>query len=149
DSKKGLHLYIRRVFIMDDCEAMLPHYLRFVRGVVDSPDLPLNVSRELLQQSAPLEKIKSNLVNKVLRTLEEMKTEELEVYTNFFKELGVFLKEGVYEDRPNREQIAQLLLLESTRTEAGKFTPLREYAARMPADQKDIYYLIGENRELI
>src|SRR5206468_9483895 len=95
DKAKELHLYIQRVFIMDDCEALLPRYLRFMRGVVDSPDLPLNVSRELLQQSAPLEKIKSNLVNKVLNTLEEMKQKEYDSYVNFFQEMGVFLKEGV------------------------------------------------------
>jgi molecular chaperone HtpG len=149
DSRKGLHLYIRRVFIMDDCEAMLPAYLRFVRGVVDSPDLPLNVSREMLQQSAPLEKIKSNLVNKVLRTLEEMKTDEYDAYLGFHKELGAFLKEGVYQDRPNREQLANLLLFESTKTKAGEFTTLERYIDGMTADQNEIYYLTGENRELI
>src|SRR5262249_47624459 len=110
NGKKGLQLYIRRVFIMDDCEALLPLYLRFVKGVVDSPDLPLNVSREILQQSAPLEKIKSNLTNKVLRTLEEMKSQEYDTYVSFYKELGVLLKEGAYQDHKNREQIAQLLL---------------------------------------
>src|SRR5205807_1150030 len=88
DGSKGLQLYIRRVFIMDDCEALLPGYLRFVKGVVDSPDLPLNVSREMLQQSAPLEKIRSNLTNKVLRTLQEMKTEEYDQYVLFYRELG-------------------------------------------------------------
>ncbi len=149
DSHKGLHLYIRRVFIMDDCEALLPPYLRFVRGVVDSPDLPLNVSREMLQQSAPLEKIKSNLTNKVLRTLEEMKKDEYDAYVAFYKELGVFLKEGVYQDRANRDALAALLLFESTRTEPGKFTTLEAYVSAMPAEQKEIYYLIGENRELI
>jgi molecular chaperone HtpG len=149
DSKKGLHLYIRRVFIMDDCEALLPMYLRFVKGVVDSPDLPLNVSRELLQQSAPLEKIKSNLTNKILRTLDEMKRDESEAYIKLFKELGVFLKEGVYQDRANREQLADLLLLESTRTEPDTFTSLQKYLLAMPAEQKEIYYLVGENRELI
>jgi molecular chaperone HtpG len=149
DHHKGLQLYIRRVFIMDDCEAMLPAYLRFVRGVVDSPDLPLNVSREMLQQSAPLEKIKSNLVNKVLRTLDEMRTAEEEAYRAFYKELGVFLKEGVYQDRSNREQLAGLLLFESTKTEPGKLTTLQAYIEAMPSDQKEIYYLIGENREVI
>jgi molecular chaperone HtpG len=149
DSKKGLHLYIRRVFIMDDCEAMLPLYLRFIKGVVDSPDLPLNVSRELLQQSAPLEKIKSNLTSKILRTLEEMKRDDYDAYVGFFKELGVFLKEGVYQDRENREAIADLLLLESTKTQAGEFTSLQKYIIAMPADQKEIYYLIGETRELL
>src|SRR6516162_7602295 len=122
DSKKGLHLYIRRVFIMDDCETLLPLYLRFVKGVVDSPDLPLNVSREMLQYSPILEKIKSNLVNKILKTLEVMRAEEYEAYVRFHEELGVFLKEGIYHDRANREQLANLLLVESTKTEPGRFT---------------------------
>jgi len=149
DSKKGLHLYIRRVFIMDDCETLLPLYLRFVKGVVDSPDLPLNVSREMLQYSPILEKIKSNLVNKILKTLEEMRAEEYEAYVRFHEELGVFLKEGIYHDRANREQLANLLLVESTKTEPGRFTTLQKYMEGMPADQKEIFYLIGENRELI
>src|SRR6185295_14879530 len=114
ESKKGLHLYIQRVFIMDDCEALLPKYLRFMRGVVDSPDLPLNVSREILQQSAPLEKIKSNLVNKILNTLEEMKQKEYDAYVEFFRDLGPFLKEGVGQDYANREKLAGLMLLQST-----------------------------------
>ena len=146
DSKKGLHLYIRRIFIMDDCEALLPHYLRFVRGVVDSPDLPLNVSREMLQQSAPLDKIKTNLVNKILRTLEEMKNKEYDSYLNFFQELGVFLKEGLMHDVANRDALAELMLFESTKTEAGKVTSLADYVQRMPGDQQAIYFLSGENR---
>ncbi|HLJ96570.1 MAG TPA: molecular chaperone HtpG [Gemmataceae bacterium] len=149
DSKKGLHLYIQRVFIMDDCEALLPLYFRFVKGVVDSPDLPLNVSRELLQQSAPLEKIKSNLVNKILGTLEEMKRKDYEAYVPFFQELGVFLKEGVSNDWSHREKLADLLLFESTKTEPGKFTYLSKYVEEMPSEQSEIYYLTGENRELI
>jgi molecular chaperone HtpG len=149
DSRKGLQLYIRRVFIMDDCEAMLPLYLRFVRGVVDSPDLPLNVSREILQQSAPLAKIKSNLVNKVLKSLDELKTDDLAAYTSLYKELGVFLKEGVYQDPANREPLAQLLLYESTKTKPGQFTTLEKYVEGMAADQAEIYYLIGENREVL
>jgi molecular chaperone HtpG len=147
DSHKGLQLYIQRVFIMDDCEALLPLYLRFVKGVVDSPDLPLNVSRELLQQSAPLEKIKSNLVNKLLGTLDDMKNKEYDSYVGFYKELGVFLKEGVHQDWPNRQKLADLLLFESTKTEPGKFTTLGQYVLAMPAEQKEIYYLIGETRE--
>jgi molecular chaperone HtpG len=149
DPKKGLHLYIQRVFIMDDCEALLPLYLRFVKGVVDSPDLPLNVSREMLQQSAPLEKIKSNLTNKVLRTLDEMKRQEHDAYVRFFQELGVFLKEGVSQDWSNREQLAGLLLFESTKTKPGKFTDLEQYLERMPVSQKEVFYLIGESRELL
>jgi molecular chaperone HtpG len=147
DSHKGLQLYIQRVFIMNDCEALLPLYMRFVRGVVDSPDLPLNVSRELLQQSAPLERIKSNLVNKLLNTLDEMRNEEYDAYVSFYQELGVFLKEGVCQDASNRQKLADLLLFESTRTEAGKFTTLARYVLAMPADQNEIYYLTGETRE--
>jgi molecular chaperone HtpG len=149
DSKRGLHLYIRRVFIMDDCEALLPTYLRFVRGVVDSPDLPLNVSREMLQRSAPLETIKANLTNKVLKSLQEMKNEEFDKYASFFKELGIYLKEGIYQDRSQRDLLADLLLVESTRTEPGKFTTLAEYVEKMKPEQTEIYYQIGENRELL
>ncbi|GIW79030.1 MAG: chaperone protein HtpG [Gemmatales bacterium] len=147
DPKRGVHLYIRRVFIMDDCEALLPLYLRFVRGVVDSPDLPLNVSREMLQQSAPLEIIRNNLTNRILKALAEMKQEEYDKYVRFFQELGVFLKEGVYHDFKNREQLADLLLFESTKTEPGKYTTLADYAGRMKDDQQEIYYLAGEQRE--
>jgi molecular chaperone HtpG len=147
DSHKGLQLYIQRVFIMDDCEALLPLYLRFVKGVVDSPDLPLNVSREMLQKSAPLEKIKSNLVNKLLGTLDGMRNKEYDAYVSFYKELGIFLKEGVYQDWSNRQKLADLLLFQSTRTEPGQFTTLARYVLTMPADQKEIYYLIGESRE--
>lgn len=149
DHHKGLQLYIRRVFIMDDSEVLLPSYLRFVKGVIDSPDLPLNVSREMLQQSAPLEKIRSNVVSKIIRTLGDMKNEEYDAYVGFFKELGILLKEGVYQDRAHRDDLAALLLLESTKTEPGKFTTLDRYVLGMPAEQKEIYYLIGENRELI
>jgi molecular chaperone HtpG len=149
DQKKGLHLYIQRVFIMDDCEALLPLYLRFVKGVVDSPDLPLNVSREMLQRSAPLERIKSNLTNKVLRTLEEMKRKEHEAYVGFYRELGTLLKEGVSQDWSNREELAGLLLFESTKTEPGKLTDLAGYLERMPVAQQEVYYLLGENRELL
>jgi molecular chaperone HtpG len=148
-SKKGLQLYIRRVFIMDDAEAMLPPYLRFVKGVVDSPDLPLNVSREMLQQSAPLEKIRSNLINKILRILEEMKKDEYDAYLKFYKELGMFLKEGVYQDWSRREQLADLLLFESTRTEPGQWTTLEKYVAAMPAEQKEIFFLFGETRDAV
>ncbi len=149
DHRKGLHLYIQRVFIMDDCEALLPSWLRFVKGVVDSPDLPLNVSREILQQSAPLEKIKSNLVNKLLGTLSDMKTKEYEAYVSFFKELGIVLKEGVSQDWDNRQRIAELLLLQSTKTKPGEFTTLDNYIESMPVSQSEIYYLIGETRELL
>ena len=149
DSNKGLHLYIQRVFIMDDCETLLPRWLRFVRGVVDSPDLPLNVSRELLQQSAPLEKIKSNLTTKIINTLDEIRKKDVDKYAAFFKDLGVYLKEGASQDWANREKIADLLLFESTKTEADKLTNLGDYVERMPSAQEKILYLSGETRELM
>ena len=164
DSKKGLHLYIQRVFILDDCETLLPRYLRFIRGVVDSPDLPLNVSREILQQSAPLEKIKSNLTSKVLSILDEMKRKEFDKYVSFYQELGVFLREGAYQDFENKKKLADLLLFESTKTESsppspdtpgeglgvrGKFTTLADYVERMPGDQTEIYFLAGDSREVL
>ena len=149
DSKKGLQLYIQRVFILDDCETLLPRYLRFVRGVVDSPDLPLNVSREILQHSAPLEKIKSNLTGKVLSTLEEMKRKEFDRYVGFYQEFGVFLREGAYQDFENKKKLADLLLFESTRTDAGKFTSLADYVERMPGEQTEIYFLAGDSREVL
>jgi molecular chaperone HtpG len=149
DKPKGLHLYIQRVFIMDDYEILLPRYLRFVRGVVDSPDLPLNVSRELLQQSAPLEKIKSNLVNKLLNTLDEMKRQDFDNYVKFYDDMGIFLKEGLAQDWPNREKLADLLLFESTKTDKGKYTTLGQYIERMPGEQSEIFYLTGDSRELM
>jgi molecular chaperone HtpG len=149
DSKKGLQLYIQRVFILDDCETLLPKYLRFVRGVVDSPDLPLNVSRELLQQSAPLEKIKSNLTSKVLSTLDELKRKDFDKYVGFYEELGVFLREGAYQDYENKKKLADLLLFESTKTDPGKLTTFADYVDRMASDQTEIYYLAGDSREVM
>ncbi|MEI6235076.1 MAG: molecular chaperone HtpG [Planctomycetota bacterium] len=149
EAKRGLSLYIRRVLIMDNCEKLLPPYLRFVKGVVDAAELPLNVSREILQDSPLLEKIKTNLTNKVLSTLDEMKNKEIDVYTGFYKELGVVLKEGISSDWGNREKIADLLLYESTKTEPGKLISLAKYVEGMTEGQEEIYYLIGESRELI
>lgn len=148
DSDKGLHLYIQRVFVMDDCEALLPRWLRFLRGVVDSPDLPLNVSREILQQSAPLEKIKSNLTLKALNTLDEVRRTDADQYRKFFADLGMFLKEGACQDWEHREKIADLLLFESTKSDAGQGTTLADYVSRMPGDQTKIFTLTAETRAL-
>ena len=147
--KSGLDLYVKRVLIQKECEELVPQYLRFVRGVVDSSDLPLNVSRETLQHNPVLAKIKSNVVNRVLRTLEEMKTGEAEKYAAFYKEFGELLKEGVGSDHANRERLADLLLLESTATKPGEYTSLEKYVAEMKGGQKEIVYLIGESRGLI
>ena len=147
EPKAGLQLYVRRVLISHECEELLPQYLRFIKGVVDSADLPLNVSREMLQHNPVLTRIRKNLVNRILKSLEEMKSEEYEKYTQFFGEFGVILKEGISGDFENRTRIADLLLIESTRTEPGKFTSLPDYVKAMPADQKEILYLVGETRE--
>ncbi len=147
--KAGLDLYVKRVLIQHQCEELLPTYMRFVKGVVDSSDLPLNVSRETLQHNPVLSKIKSNLVNRVLKTLEETKTGEYETYLKFYDEFSQVLKEGIGQDFSNRERLADLLLFESTKTEAGKFTSLEQYIAGMTAEQTDIFYLIGESRSLI
>ncbi len=149
EAKRGLHLYIRRVLIMDNCETLLPPYLRFIKGVVDAAELPLNVSREILQQSPLLEKIKSNLTNKVLGVLEDMKNKEIDAYTSFYKELGVVLKEGLSSGWGNREKLADLLLYESTKTEPGKLISFAKYVEGMAEGQDEIYYLIGESRALI
>jgi len=116
---------------------------------VDSSDLPLNISRELLQQNPLLERIQKNIVKRVLDALDEMKTAEYDKYVSFFKELGSILKEGIGRDWMNRQKLADLVLFESMKTEAGKFITLEQYVAAMPADQKEIYYLIGESRELL
>jgi molecular chaperone HtpG len=143
----GLRLYVQRVLIMDRCEQLLPFYLRFVKGVVDSADLPLNVSRELLQQNPLLDVIQKSVVKNVLDTLAGMKNVEFEKYLEFYKGLGPVLKEGLTRDWANREKLADLLLFESANTEPGKLTTLAEYVEKMPAEQKEIHYLIGESVE--
>ena len=147
DYKIGPTLYVRRVQIMDHCEAMLPAYLRFVKGVVESADLPLNVSREILQDNKVVNVIKKNVTKKVLDTLTSMKKEDIEAYTTFFDQFGRILKEGVYHDFERKDTIAELLLFESTRTEPGKKITLAEYVERMPSDQKEIYYMTGPDRD--
>ena len=143
----GLRLYVQRVLIMDRCEQVLPVYLRFVKGVVDSADLPLNVSRELLQQNPLLDVIQKSVVKNVLESLAGTKNIEPDKYLDFYKSFGTVLKEGLTRDWSNREKIADLLLFESANTEAGKFTTFAEYAEKMPTDQTEIAYLIGESAE--
>ena len=147
ETKVGPKLYIRRVLIMDHCEQLLPAYLRFVKGVVDCSDLPLNVSREILQQNPMLEKIKTNLIKSVLKNLDEMKKNEYEQYVSFYKEFGTFIKEGVYGNWTNKEPLSDLLLFESLKTEEKKFISLAQYVEQMPSEQKEIYYITGEDRE--
>ena len=146
ENKYGPSLYIRRVFIKDNCDSLLPPYLQFVKGVVDSADLPLNVSREMLQNNAMLDRIKRNITGKILKTLEELKESETEKYTSMYREFGPILKMGVYTDFEQRDRLSNLLMFESTATEDGVFTTLKEYRERMPEDQKEIYFLAGETR---
>jgi len=147
DFKIGPALYVKKVQIMDHCEQLVPEYLRFVKGVVDSSDLPLNVSREILQNNRQVEIIKKNIVRKVLDTLAEMKKSEYAEYVGFYKEFGRVLKEGIHYDFAKKEQIADLLLFTSSKTGADTFTTLEDYVNAMPAGQEDIYYITGKTYE--
>jgi molecular chaperone HtpG len=146
---KGVQLYVKRVFITDNCEELVPNFLRFLRGVVDSSDLPLNVSRELLQEDRNLRVIRKNVVKKVLDSFSDMMEKNREKYEGFWKEFGPILKEGVASDFENREKLQDLLLFESSTTEDGAFASLADYVARMPESQKDIYYITGESRDQV
>jgi molecular chaperone HtpG len=145
DGQKGIHLYVRNVFITDDCKDLLPGYLRFLRGVVDSSDLPLNVSREMLQDDAVIRRIRKSLTNKVLGGLAEMKEKQEKEYRAFFKAFGRVLKEGVHMDFENKQKLADLLLFDSTHTEDGLAVDLKTYVGRMPSGQQDIYTLTGDS----
>ncbi|MBT4936520.1 molecular chaperone HtpG, partial [Candidatus Peregrinibacteria bacterium] len=148
ESKYGLNLYIKRVFISNDCEALLPQYLRFVKGVVDSSDLPLNVSREILQDNPLLHKIKKNVVKKILSSLISLKEKDFEKYLKFYKAFGKVLKEGLHFDHDNKESLLKLVLFESSKTKADEYRSLENYVKDMPKDQKEIYYISGENRSI-
>ena len=141
DFKVGPALYVKRVRIMDHCEDLLPRYLRFVKGVVDSSDLPLNVSRELLQNNRQVEVIKKSVTKKVLDTLAEQMHNERSGYEEFFEAFGKVLKEGVHFDFSRKEAIADILLFKSTDTPADKYTTLNDYAGRMKEGQAEIYYI--------
>jgi molecular chaperone HtpG len=145
--KIGPTLYVRRVQIMDHCEELIPPYLRFIKGVVDSSDLPLNVSREILQSNRQIETIRKSLTKKVLDTLAEMKKDEPEKYQAFVKEFGRILKEGIHYDFSRKEQIADLLLFSSTKTENDKPTTLETYLGNMPIAQEEIFYITGTDRD--
>ena len=140
EGKHGVQLYIRRVFIMSDCRELIPEYLRFIKGVVDSEDLSLNISREILQQDRQTAMIKSSITRKVLDALKKMKSDRLDEYKKFWQIFGMVLKEGIISDTKNREQIMKLCLLDSSR---GEKTTLEEYVSRMADGQKNIYYITG------
>ena len=143
--RHGIKLYVRRVFIMDDAEQLMPAYLRFVRGVVDSADLPLNVSREILQESRDVKAIREGCTRRVLGMLEDLAENQAEKYASFWKEFGQVLKEGVGEDVGNQERIAKLLRFASTASESDDATvSLAEYVARMKEGQDSVYYVTAE-----
>lgn len=143
----GLKLYVRRVFIMDDAEQLLPSYLRFVRGVVDSNDLPLNVSRELLQESRDVKAIREGSTKRILALLEDLAENRKEDYAKFWAEFGQVLKEGVGEDPANRERIARLLRFRTSTADAAPTVSLADYVGRMAAVQKSVFYLAAESIE--
>ncbi len=145
EQKNGIKLYVQRVFIMDDTKNLMPHYLRFVRGVIDSNDLPLNVSREILQSNHVVESMKKASVKKVLGLLDKMAKNDKEDYQKFWDEFGRALKEGPGEDMANKEQIAKLLRFSSTHTDAEEQTvTLEDYVSRMKQEQEHIYYITAE-----
>jgi molecular chaperone HtpG len=146
EARHGIKLYVRRVFIMDDAEKLMPQYLRFVRGVVDSSNLPLNVSREILQESKDIEAIRAGCTKKVLSLLEDLSANEADKYTTFWKEFGRVLKEGIGEDQSNKEKIAGLLRLASTHADtAEEIVSLADYISRMKDGQDKIYYITADS----
>jgi molecular chaperone HtpG len=147
ESKHGVRLHVRRVFVMDNCTDLVPRYLRFVRGVVDSEDLPLNVSRELLQDSAAVRVIKKQLVNHTLTAIEQLKENDKERYAEFWTAYGVVLKEGLHLDASERSRIAKLVQFHSSTTDG--FTGFADYVSRMKPEQKAIYYAAGASRDLL
>jgi molecular chaperone HtpG len=146
EQRHGIKLYVRRVFIMDDAEQLMPQYLRFVRGIIDSADLPLNVSREILQSSRDIDAIKAGSVKKVLGLLEDLAEDEPEKYADFWKEFGRVMKEGPGEDYANREKIAGLLRFASTHADNEEQTvSLKQYIERMKDGQEKIYYITADS----
>ncbi len=145
EQRMGLKLYVKRVFIMDDAEHFMPMYLRFVKGIIDSNDLPLNISREILQSNRTIDRMRSACVKRVLDTLEKMATNDKEKYATFWKEFGQVLKEGTTEDQANKERIAKLLRFSTTHNDSeAQDIALQEYVDRMPKEQEKIYYIIAD-----
>jgi molecular chaperone HtpG len=151
DHKRGVKLYVKRMFIMDEAEQLMPNYLRFVKGVIDSDDLPLNVSREILQQNKAIDRIRGASVKKVLGLLESIQKNDSEKYANFWKSFGQVLKEGAIEDAANKDRVAKLLLFASTHnaeSETGgdeQNVTIDDYISRMPESQDKIYYIVADN----
>jgi len=147
--RHGVRLYAKRVLIEEDCQRLVPPYLRFLRGLVDSEDLPLNVSREVLQEDRNLLQIQQQIVKSVLKTLNELADSNPETYAQFWNEFGRVLKEGVSLDWKHKDEIAALCRFASLKTETGKLISLRQYIEAMPADQKEIFYMTGPSRRAL
>lgn len=147
DKKNGLKLYVNKVFISDKVEALIPNYLRFVKGVIDSADLQLNISREMLQHSALIEKIKHGTVSRLLKELKK-RSKDYDDYMKFWKNFGIAFKEGIYEDFGNREEIASLSYFHSTK-DSEKLTTLDEYISRIEGDGRTIYYITGDDVKVL
>ncbi|MFF2955094.1 molecular chaperone HtpG [Kitasatospora sp. NPDC057965] len=148
DAKRGVQLYVKRVFIMDDCEALMPDYLRFVKGVVDAHDLSLNISREILQHDRQIRGVRRRLVKKVLGALKDVQAKDAERYAKLWEQFGRVLKEGLIEDADSTEALLELVSATSTH-DAERSTTLREYVGRMKDGQEAIYYLTGEDRATV
>ena len=147
--EKGPQLYANRVFIQDDCRELIPEYLRFVKGVVDTEDLPLNVSREITQSSPVLARIRDVVTGRVLGLLEEWAQNETERYAKFWNVFGAYFKLGISSESTHKQRVTELLRFESTAAETGTLVSLKEYTSRMQPEQKDIYYAAGEHRALL
>lgn len=147
DYKPGVKLFVKRVFITDDDKELLPTYLRFVRGIIDSEDLPLNVSREILQQNKILTNIRNASVNKLLGEFKRLSENEKEIYSSFIAEFNRPLKEGLYSDYEHKDEIAELVRFKTTHEGENEWTSFAEYVGRMKSDQKHIYYITGEDEK--